>query len=318
MKTELHKEVDGILEALHGRGIEVKRSDVIESLAKGRGFRNAHEMMSASNKEEPEVHPFAEEGVAPEARSDGERELREKLRLREIEIEDLRHDIGNMERMSIFDWVGWNKTIKAMKKAAHHGKDPISDEDLMLVRMAVSDNHCKSSSAERHSAQYRVMDLAKKRMPAILSRLDAAEELLGKGEIMTGPILEAIKDMVEVEANRDGDLFDDYFLPEPDSDLDREQQGVLRAAKAFSIDDLHTLSGADEDDIHERIEELEADMDSCQVGPASVRINVAEAVEALRRGEGSILLHRELMAMARAVDIDPRGKKGIINPKHEG
>jgi len=219
---------------------------------------------------------------------------------------------------SNFDWIGWKKTIKAMKKAAHHGKDPISDEDLMLVRMAVSDNHCKSSSAERSSAEYRVMELAKKRMPGILSRLDAAEELLGKGEIMTGPILEAIKGMLEVEANRDGDLFDDYFLPDPDNDLDEDQHGVLRAAKAFSIDDLHTLSGMDEDEIRERIEELEADMDSCQTGPASVRINVAEAVEALRRGEGSVLLHKELMAMARAVDIDPRGTKGVIYPKHEG
>ena len=155
-------------------------------------------------------------------------------------------------------------------------------------------------------------------MPGILSRLDAAEELLGKGEIMTGPILEAIKGMLEVEANRDGHLFDEYFLPDPDNDLDEHQQGVMRAAEAFSIDDFHTLSDKDEDDWEERIQELEADMDSCQTGPASVHINVGEAVEALRRGEGSILLHRELMAMARAVDIDPRGTKGVIYPKHEG
>lgn len=313
MKTELHKEIDGIHAALKARGIDLKRSDVIESIAIGRGFRNAHEMMAQANKGEVEEHPFAED-----AGSEVELDLRHQLRLRNLEIEELRLDIDNMERMSIFDWVGWNKTIKAMKKAAHFGKDPISDEDLHILRMAVSDNHCKSSASERSSAEHRVMELAKKRMPAILSRLDAAEELLGKGEIMTGPILEAIKGMLEVEANRDGDLFDDYFLPDPASDLDEDQQGILRAAKAFSIDDLHTLSGTDEDDIHERIEELESDMDSCQTGPASVRINVAEAVEALRRGEGSVLLHRELMAMARAVDIDPRGNKDVIYPKHEG
>ena len=317
MKTELHKEIDGILEALQARGVTVKRSDVIESVAAGRGFRNAHQMMAAAQKAEEDEHPFAED-VAMSNNNEDVSELRRQLNLRNLEIEDLRLDIGNMERMSIFDWVGWNKTIKAMKKAAHFGKDPISDEDLHLVRMAVSDNHCKSSSSERSSAEWRVMELAKKRLPAILSRLDAAEELLGKGEVVTGPILDAIKDLVEVEANRDGDLFDDYFLPDPDSDLNVDQQGVMRAAKAFSIDDLHTLSGIDEGDMEERIEELEADMDSCQTGPASVRLNVAEAVEALRRGEGSILLHRELMAMARAVDIDPRGKKGVIYPKHEG
>ncbi|WP_298842249.1 hypothetical protein [uncultured Salinicola sp.] len=316
MKTELHKEIDGIHAALKARGVDLKRSDVIESVAIARGHRNAHEMMAAAQKTQEEEHPFADQTT--KLREDGDSDLRHQLRLRTLEVEQLREDIKCTEMRSNFDWIGWKKTIKAMKKAAHHGKDPISDEDLMLIRMAVSDNHCKSSSAERSSAEYRVMELAKKRLPAILSRLDAAEELLGKGEVVTGPILEAIKDMVEVEANRDGDLFDDYFLPDPDSDLDEDQQGVLRAAKAFSIDDLHTLSGTDEDDILERIEELEADMDSCQTGPASVRINVAEAVEALRRGEGSILLHRELMAMARAVDIDPRGTKGVIYPKHEG
>lgn len=317
MKTELHKEIDGILEALQARGVTVKRSDVIESVAAGRGFRNAHEMMAAAQKAEEDEHPFAEDVAMPHDNEDVS-DLKRQLNLRNLEIEDLRLDIGNMERMSIFDWVGWNKTIKAMKKAAHFGKDPISDEDLVLVRMAVSDNHCKSSSAERSNAEWRVMELAKKRFPAILSRLDAAEELLGKGEVMTGPILDAIKDMLEVEANRDGDLYDDYFLPDPNSDLTEDQQGIMMAAKAFSIDDLHTLSGSDKDDIDERIDELAADMDSCEVGPASVRINVAEAVEALRRGEGSILLHKQLMAMAREVDIDPRGKKGVIYPKHEG
>lgn len=317
MKTELHKEIDGIHAALKARGIDLKRSDVIESIAIGRGFRNAHEMMAAGQKEDKADNPFVE-GTSQSTTDEDELDLRHQLRLRTLEVEQLREDIECTEMRSNFDWIGWKKTIKAMKKAAHHGKDPISDEDLLLVRMAVSDNHCKSSSAERDSAQYRVMELAKKRMPAILSRLDAAEELLGKGEIMCGPVLEAIKGMLEVEANRDGDLFDDYFLPDPDSDLDEDQQGILLAAKAFSIDDLHTLSGTDEDDIRERIEELEADMDSCQTGPASVRINVAEAIEALRRGEGSILLHKELMAMARAVDIDPRGKKGVIYPKHEG
>lgn len=317
MKTELHKEIDGVHEALKARGIDLKRSDVIESMAVGRGYRNAHEMMAAAQRKEEDEHPFAEEAPTT-SQSDEDLDVRHQLRLRTLEVEQLREDIRVTEMWSNFDWIGWNKTIKAMKKAAHHGKDPISDEDLHLLRMAVSDNHCKSSSAERDSAKYRVQRIAEKRMPAILARLDAAEELLGKGEIITGPILEAIKDMVEVTANRDGDLFDDYFLPDPDSDLDDDQQGVLRAAKAFSIDDLHTLSGADEDDILERIQELEADMDSCQTGPASVHINVAEAVEALRRGEGSILLHKELMAMARAVDIDPRGNKGVIYPKHEG
>ena len=317
MKTELHKEIDGIHAALRARGVDLKRSDVIESVAVARGHRNAHEMMAAAQQEDKADNPFARE--VPESTPDeGEHDLRHQLRLRTLEVEQLREDIECTEMRSNFDWVSWKKTIKAMKKAAHHGKDPISDEDLMLVRMAVSDNHCKSSSAERSSAEYRVMELAKKRMPAILSRLDAAEELLGKGEIMTGPILDAIKDMMQVEANRDGDLFDDYFLPDPDSDLDEDQQGVLRAAKAFSIDDLHTLSGTDEDDVEERIDEIRADMDNCDTGPASVRLNVAEAVEALRRGEGSILLHRELMAMARQVDIDPRGKKGVIYPQHEG
>lgn len=316
MKTELHKEIDGIHAALKARGVDLKRSDVIESVAVARGHRNAHEMMATAQNAKEDDHPFAETTATPSGESDGD--LRHQLRLRTLEVEQLREDIECTEMRSNFDWIGWKKTIKAMKKAAHHGKDPISDEDLHILRMAVSDNHCKSSASERSSAEHRVMELAKKRMSAILSRLDAAEELLGKGEVMAGPILEAIKGMLEVEANRDGCLFDDYFLPDPDSELDDDQQGILRAAKAFSIDDLHTLSGTDEDDWDTRIEELESDMDSCQTGPASVHINVAEAVEALRRGEGSILLHRELMAMARAVDIDPRGTKGVIHPKHEG
>lgn len=316
MKTELHKEIDGIHAALKARGVDLKRSDVIESVAVARGHRNAHEMMAAAQNAKEDDHPFAETTATPSDANDGD--LRHQLRLRTLEVEQLREDIECTEMRSNFDWIGWKKTIKALKKAAHHGKDPISDEDLMLIRMAVSDNHCKSSSAERSSAEYRVMELAKKRMPGVLSRLDAAEELLGKGEIMTGPILEAIKGMLEVEANRDGYLFDEYFLPDPDSDLDEHQQGVMRAAKAFSIDDFHTLSDTDEDDWEEIIQDLETDMDSCQTGPASVHINVAEAVEALRRGEGSILLHKELMAMARAVDIDPRGTKGVIHPKHEG
>ena len=186
------------------------------------------------------------------------------------------------------------------------------------MRMAVSDNHCKSSSQERGNAEYRVMDLAKKRMSAILSRLDAAEELLGKGEIMTGPVLEAIKNAQEVIANRDGHNYEVYFLPDDESDLDYDQQGVMRAAKAFSIDDLHTISGTDEDDMEMRLMELEADMDSCRTEPASIHVNVAKAVKALRRGEGSILLHKELQALARQLDIDPRGNKGVIYPIHEG
>ena len=316
MKTELHKEVDGILEGLRARGIEVKRSDVIESMAKARGHRNAHEMMAKAKDED--LHPFAEEKSSNAGISQEDRDCHEQLRLRTLEVEQLREDIESMERMCIFDWVGWNKTVKAMKKASHHNKAPISDEDLNLMRMAVSDNHCKSSSSERSDAEYRVMGLAKKRMPAILARLDAAEELLGNGEVMAGPVLEALKGLREVEANRDGGLYDDYFLPDLDSELDEDQQGVMMAAKAFSIDDLHTLTGTAEDDIYERIEELEGDMDSCQVGPASVSINVIEAVEALQRGEGSVLLHNQLLAMAREVGLDPRGKKGVIYPKHEG
>lgn len=317
MKTELHNEVDGLLNALRDRGVEVKRSDVIESLAKARGHRNAHEMMAAAKESvmAADEHPFAEE----EHVSAEDIDLRHALRLREIEIAQLRDDIDSTERRSNFDWVGWNKTIKAMKKASHHRKDPISDEDLLLLRMAVSDNHCKSSSSERASARYRVQELAEKRMAPLLARLDQAEELLGKGEVITGPVLDALGTVMQVRANRDGDEFDCYFLPNPDHELDEDGQGVMLAAKAYSIDDLHTLHGMDEDATLEDIaEDLRADMDSCHIEPADVVIDVRQAVEALRRGEGSVLLHSKLIMLAAEAGLDPRERKGIIYPKMEG
>jgi len=316
-KTAIHAEIDALTTALADRGINLKRSDVIEAVAKARGHRNAHEMMANARptsdivETSDEHHPFA----ATEAEADPD--LKAQLELREIEVAELRQNLERMERMSFFDWPSWNKTIKGLKKHSHHKKEPISDDDLLLFRLAVTDNTCKSSASERSSAEYMVMDLARKRGAAILARLDRAEELAGLGEKMEGPLLDKMATLYEVTATRDGDTFQEYFFVQDDEDPDTV--GTLLAAKSFSIEDLHTLipDGGDLD-AEGRAEELRGDMDTFRTEEASISLPISKVINALKRGEGSVIMHTEIMRMAGQMDIDPRGTKSYIYPTMEG
>ena len=234
-------------------------------------------------------------------------ELKHRIRILETEDAELRDILNSYERTGCFDWTSRTKTLKGLKKHSHFGKGPMSNEDLDLLRLAVADNHVKSSEAERDNAQGRVRQILDKGLPSLLARLDHAEELLAKGEVMTGPVLDTLKDVMEVKANRDGHTYDAYFLPDTNSDLTADQQGILEAAKAFEIDDMSSMPEIGNEYEFEKIDLLESDMDNCETLPADVHLSVKEAVEALSRGEASVLVHRELHTLARQAGILPRG-----------
>lgn len=296
MKTKLHKEIDAQLKFLKERGVEIKRSDVIESMAKAKGFRNAHEMMASEKKEN--IHPFDEEKHEAPNYDD-----KARIRALELEKEELQIDIRNLEKMSGIDWVDMKKSGKMLRRQSHFGKDPLDDEKLHLLRLAVSDNHCKGSAGERESTRYKVHGLAEKCLPGLLARLDMAEEALGKGEIFSGPILEAIKDALSVTAHRDGDDYDTIFLPD---ERDNFHRAVELAGKSYGIYDLQSVMDAEHLDEDEKHQALVEDMDSFSMEPAHISIDVKTAVEYLKRGEGSALLYSTLMALGRQLGLNPR------------
>lgn len=304
MKTQLHNEIDGIHKALAARGIALKRADVIEALASARGFRNSHAMLAAAQPIDPPAKII-------EAADCSE----QPLSAVRAERDQLREDIASLERICHLDWPAWNKTLKSLAKHSHHGKIPLDDDALELLRLAVSDNHAKSSAAERHAAEYRVMEFARRQMPGLLARLDHAEELLGKGPTISGPVLEAMRSAMIVQANRDGDSFEQVFLP-PNDEADPDAIGVELAAKSFGIAEMFRADeGYDE---YDRAQGLEAEMDSCSTDAAYLTIQVADCIDALARGEGSSLMHNSLMQMARDLGLDPRGAAGVIYPPDEG
>ena len=315
MKTELHLEIEAITKALKDRGIDVKQSDVIESVAKARGHRNAHEMMASASKATPAATlvPITEPTDPQDA------DLRFQLMCRETEIEQLREDLRSTRLFSQFDWQSWGKVIRTLKVAAHHKKEPIGDEQLDMLRAAIANNTTKNSSGARDQARYNVHRLAEKLLAPLLVRLDRAEEMQGKGSVFDLPALRAIKGLLEVRASRDGDVHEECFIPNEHNTLEDENQGVMLAARAFDILDLSSISmRADEDDENELAEELRADMDSCYIEEANVTLSVREAVEALERGEGSVVLYRKLMAMAAKAGIDPHDNAWVISPKEPG
>lgn len=316
MKTELHREIDALTAALADRGIDVQRSDVIESVAKARGHRNAHEMMAATKKSaatKTATEPANEDSKDPE-----EADLRFQLMCRDTEIAQLREDLHHTRLFSHFDWQSWGKVIRTLKVSAHHRKAPITDENLNMLRAAEANNTCKSSAADRDQARYDVQRLAEKLMAPLLVRLDMAEEMLGKGDIFNLPALTAIKGLLEVRASRDGNTHEECFIPNEHCDLDYDNQGVMLAARAFDILGLESISmRVVEDDENELADELRADMDSCHVEEAAVQLSVKSAIEALERGEGSVLLYRTLMDMAARAGIDPH-KNARRLPKDPG
>lgn len=230
--------------------------------------------------------------------------LNKKIAVLETEGAELRDILTSYENIGCFDWTKWNKTLKGLKKHSHFSKDPLSDEDLELLRAAVADNHTKDSEADRHDAKRRVSLIAEKKMSALLARLDRAEELLGKGEIMSGPVLSHVKNAWTVEATRDGESVDFAFLCNEGEDP--EVEGVMHAAKIFSLDGIHAIYDNSDDAFEEHIEMLRAEMDTCQVTKADIALPLEEAVNALERGEASVLVHTKVQAMARRLGIDPR------------
>ncbi|MBS7671756.1 hypothetical protein [Croceicoccus gelatinilyticus] len=310
MKTKLHTEIDGLYNTLKARGIEVQRCDIIEALAAGRSFRNSHEMMAAARKAEsatPLNTPSAD--LATGASTDTLTKLI-------AERDQLREDIDRLERACHLDWPAWNKTVKGLKKHTHHGKQPLADDELHLLRLAVSDNHAKGSAGERSSAEYRVMEFARRRMPALLARLDRAEELLGEGECLSGPVLDLVAKAMQVDATRDGDTHSETFLPDYDAFEDLDDQATELAAKGFSIDDEYSLAEGFEPE--DRYENLRSDMDTFECEAACITLPVGDVVRALKTGEGSVLLHTRLMALGRELGLDPRGVAGTIYPVDEG
>lgn len=230
--------------------------------------------------------------------------LNKRIAVLETEGAELRDTLTSYENIGCFDWTKWNKTLKGLKKHSHFSKDPLSDEDLELLRAAVADNHVKDNEADRHNAKRRVSLIAEKKMPALLARLDRAEELLGKGEIMSGPVLSYVKNAWTVEATRDGESVDFTFLCREGEDP--EVEGVLHAAKSFSLDGIHAIYDNSDEGFEEHIEDLRAEMDTCEVLKADVILPLGEAVDALERGEASVLVHTKIQAMARRLGIDPR------------
>lgn len=320
MKTDLNREIAGITKALADRGVDVKQSDIIESVAVARGFRNAHEMMadtkaSADRTEQTTGNPPADQA---DDRDPDEADLRFQLMCRNAEIEQLREDLRCTRLFSHFDWQSWGKVIRTLKVSAHHKKQPITDENLDMIRAAVANNATKNNAADRDSARYKVQALAEKLMAPLLVRLDQAEELLGKGEKFDLPALNAIRNLTEVSANRDGDTHDQCFIPNPYTGLDEDAQGVILAAKAFRLHMEDMPDYEDADEIDGFIDELRAEMDGCDVGPASVNVSVKDAIDALAKGEGSILLYRVLMSMAATAGIDPHDNAKVIYPKDPG
>jgi len=308
-KTTINHEIAGLTKALKDRGVDIKQSDVTEAMASARGFRNSHAMMAHAQKEAQ--HPADILTGANDAHA--AQETTGALELMTIERDELRERLEDAERMCFFDWPSWTKSIKGLVKTSHHRKGPVDDEILEKFRLAVANNTCKSSSSERSSAEYSVMELAKKYGAGLLARLDRAEELLGKGQVMDGPLLEKISQLYEVAATRDGHSFDQLFFPE--DGVDPKEQGVLIMAKAMSIEDQYAEEEGYEREEH--IDFLRGEFDTFDCGPAALSLTAAEMVAALNKGEASVEVNLALQKLAMRAGIDPRGKSGIIYPKME-
>ena len=303
-KTAINNEINALHKELKARGVDVKQSDVLEAMAKAKGFRNSHVMMASEPKAD-ELHPFPADSQTND----------QDISLLIVERDDLREELESSERMSIFDWRNWTKSLKGLVKHSHHGKGPISDETLEIFRLAVADNTCKSSSAERGNARHKVQQLAEKFGPGILARIDAAEEAAGKGLKLDGALLNKVATLYEINATRDGETLNDFFYPVGDEDP--ETTAINIAAKSYGIEDIYKPIDDDEDE-SDMLDMLKGEFDTFECIPATITLSIPDMVAALKKGEASVEVNIAIRKIAQLSGIDPRGKGDVLYPKFEG
>lgn len=310
-KTNTHKEINDLLKNLRDRGVTIKQSDVTEALAKTKGFRNSHEMMKAAKEQED--HPIDVITGSKSHKSNHKDDKSTKLKMMKIERDELLSQLEQFEELSKYDWATWRKSLKGLPKTSHHNQDPIDDDALKAFRLAVANNTVKSKRGERESAEYAVMQMAKKYAPAILARLTRAEELLGKGQVIDGPVLENISNIYEVTAVRDGEEISKIFYC--DEKEKAQNKAVIIAAKMLNIEDQYS----DEDgyDENERIEMLQSEFDMFSCETSTLKIDAIKMAKALQKGEASVEINLALKKLAMEAGIDPRKKSDIIYPLME-
>lgn len=176
----------------------------------------------------------------------------------------------------------WRKWEKDLKKASHKRKDPISDEDLYRLRLAVADNHCKSSSSERAEVEYREQRYISKHLGALLCRLDQAEEALRLADIAPVSIerkrpddaqemisvIEKIEaqakegetGLYEIRVVRDGEMMNEIFVADEE---EAKTKGHKLVAEYFRMEiDLYEKDG--------NYEEIEYECDTYSLTPVKL------------------------------------------------
>ena len=125
-------------------------------------------------------------------------------------------------------------------------------------------------------------------------RLDAQQDPL------SDQALDLLKRAYTVEATRDGDTYDLTFLVKEGEDP--EIEGVFLAAKGFSLDGLHAMHDLDDDD-EDIADRLRADMDTCDISPATISLGLIGAAQALNRSDASAVVRSHVLLAARNLGI---------------
>ncbi len=296
MKTAIHKEVDRLIESLTARNITVKRTEVFEMLAHTKGYKNSNAMMADDKamtaKAKDERHPL-DDPMNPESI--------DALKAKNADLKRRNHTLENnllSSYVSGFDWREWTRTVK---EACHHNKAPVDDKNLEIIRLAVADNHSKSSSSERSSAETKVAELGKRFLPAILARMDAAEEKLGQAASQDiDQEIEFLNKVMIVSANRDAIEYDAYFEDQGSEDANN----ILAArmcAKAYGIAEMMDETLNDDDNIDDLYDNCMAELEAFHVSRYSIEIPIADMLKAITRGEGAILAMNIMRKDAEAI-----------------
>lgn len=291
MKTAIHKEADRMIGRLEKMGISLSRCQAFEALASAKGFKNVQAMMAAEKSSAPNIitdqNPTSNDINALKS---------ENADLRRHN-QDLECDASLLHRFT-YDWKEWNRLIKS---ASHQKSNPLEEDKLDLLRLAVADNHCKSSKGDRSSAEHRVMELGRKFLPALIARLDKAEEMLGKSKNQSPDSASInLKNILKIEATRDGFDFTGYIENQNDDDKNRFA-AAQACAKAFNIEENISDSRENSDTEAEQADEVIDDLDTFSIDPMSLEIDIEMILEAIEKGEGTVLLLNQLHDKAKQV-----------------
>ncbi len=185
MKNAINKEIDLLANALKARGVDIKRSDIIESMAISKGYRNSHEMMAEAKKAET--------------------------------LDD-------------------------------NPKETPAKNDVIII----------------------------------------------------DPQMTFLSTVMEIDATRDGTEYGGYFIT-TDDDLEDRIKALTMCAKAYGISEMMDPTLSEEDDLEELAMFFEGEMDTFDINPVAISVDVSELVTAIASGQGAEFMLNHLGQLAKMI-----------------